>query len=356
LEGRWYAWRRAVNRGRYGVARRLGCLRGRVHHKPLRLVMFVTLSCPLSCRWCPFSEMSSRAVVQLGPVESPPASLVASLKKVLNRYPTIETLELTGGEPLLHQGIWAATRTAAARNVAVNVSTNGVLVLEHLSEMAAAPMSHVNVSLNAVNAAEYGEITGADDDMFDRVCRGISEIVRLRKKNPILRRISVSWVCHRANYHRIPAAIGLAEELGVDEADFYNLIPYGSGGFDVDKCLYTDDRDVIQLLGSIPAPRGNLEVVLPRLYPRRRESIPCTQPFTTLVVYPDDSVAPCCVMLHPRVGRATGAGDVWNDVTLRRWREQLLEGNGPPGALCHVCPWSVTEYRPAYVPVRQGIR
>jgi len=222
--------------------------------------------------------------------------------------------------------------------------------------VAAAPISHLNVSLNAVNVAEYREITGADGDMFARVRRGINEIVRLREKNFSLRRISVSWVCHRANYHHIPAAIRLAEELRVDQANFYNLIPYGAGGFDAGRCLYTDDSDVVQLLRGIGAPRNNLEVVLPRLYPRRRESIPCSQPFTTLVVYPDDSVAPCCVMLHPKVGTVTERGDVWNEVTLRRWREDLLEGDDPPGALCRVCPWSVTEYRPAYVPTQKGIR
>jgi MoaA/NifB/PqqE/SkfB family radical SAM enzyme len=279
-----------------------------------------------------------------------------TLRTALDRYSTIEDLELTGGEPLLCPDIWRAARLAVSRGVRVKLSTNGVFLQDQIQEIGRAGIFHLNVSLNAVSPDQYRQVTGNDRATFDHILEGLEGMLRARRAQNGPGTVSLSWVCHRGNYELIPRAIDLAERVKVDQVIFYNLIPYGAGGFDRTQCLYRDDRQVLQLLGGIRPRHSNLRVILPRLYPRANTPILCTQPFTTLVICPDQSVAACCVMPYSRVGELTGNHDPWNAEKLRDWRRQLLEGNGVSEALCQVCPWSVTVHRPWYVPAHREIR
>ncbi len=80
---------------------------------------------------------------------------------------------LTGGEPLVRKGICALIRkmTAMAGVQEVVLTTNGVLLEDLASQLAAAGLMRVNVSLDTLNPLKFQRI--AKRDHFRRVLRGI---------------------------------------------------------------------------------------------------------------------------------------------------------------------------------------
>ncbi|CAB3857438.1 GTP 3',8-cyclase MoaA [Achromobacter denitrificans] len=76
----------------------------------------------------------------------------------------VSKVRLTGGEPLLRRGIAAlAGAIAAMPGLAdLSVSTNGTQLARHAQSLRAAGVDRLNVSLDTLDAAAFGQITGRD--------------------------------------------------------------------------------------------------------------------------------------------------------------------------------------------------
>lgn len=87
-------------------------------------------------------------------------------------------VKITGGEPLVRKD--AATLIGMLNNVEgieeVSLTTNGVLLREHLAELIKNGLKSVNISLDTMDRNSYREITGSDD--FDKVIEAIHAAVR----------------------------------------------------------------------------------------------------------------------------------------------------------------------------------
>jgi cyclic pyranopterin phosphate synthase len=85
----------------------------------------------------------------------------------------ISKVRVTGGEPLVRKGIYAflaeLSRLPGIRDL--SLTTNGVLLAEHIDELWSAGVSRINVSLDTLTPARYRQITGMD--AFQRVWDGI---------------------------------------------------------------------------------------------------------------------------------------------------------------------------------------
>ncbi len=86
----------------------------------------------------------------------------------------ITKIRVTGGEPLVRQDACRFIRQAAALPGIndLSLTTNGVLLREHLAELREAGISRLNISLDTLDRDKFARITG--QDAFDRVWDGIT--------------------------------------------------------------------------------------------------------------------------------------------------------------------------------------
>lgn len=130
---------------------------------------------------------------------------------------------ITGGEPLVRRDcvylVERLTRMPGVRQV--SMTTNGILLKEHLEELTAAGLSGVNISLDTMDPDRYREITGSSK--LDAVLDSIEAAVRAGLKvkiNSVLEKGVNDWDW--------PALIALAKKKDID-VRFIEMMPIGEG-------------------------------------------------------------------------------------------------------------------------------
>lgn len=119
----------------------------------------ITDRCNLKCYYCtPFSEfqylrrrdiLSHEEIVLLSE-----AAVSAGISKI----------RLTGGEPMVRKGVMALCRRLSAIEGldGMALTTNGMLLEKRASELSAAGIKRINVSLDSLNRKRFFKITGVD--------------------------------------------------------------------------------------------------------------------------------------------------------------------------------------------------
>lgn len=178
----------------------------------------VTDRCDLRCRYCMPAEgvewlehdsiLSYEQIVRL-------VRLAAGLG--------IDTVRLTGGEPLVRRGlnrlIWALKSIPGIRTV--TLTTNGVLLAEQLPALCAAGLDGVNISLDTLDRAQYAAITRRD--LLPRALEGLEAAL----KQPGLK-VKLNCVPMGENDDHLIPLTALARERGLD-VRFIELMPIGLG-------------------------------------------------------------------------------------------------------------------------------
>ena len=134
----------------------------------------------------------------------------------------IGSFRITGGEPLVRKGcvrlVSMLKETPGVRRV--TMTTNGVLLGEHLDGLLDAGLDAVNISLDTLDRGQYKAITGMDE--LDRV---LASIRRAAGKLPV--RINCV-ICREINDDAPGELATLARDLPVD-VRFIELMPIGAG-------------------------------------------------------------------------------------------------------------------------------
>ncbi|RKX31887.1 MAG: radical SAM protein, partial [Verrucomicrobia bacterium] len=130
------------------------------------LRMSVTADCNLNCIYCPGAQRR---------IPAPPADLLINVAQAAARL-GFRKIRLTGGEPLLREDIvQLVSRLAAIPGLKeICLTTNGTFLEQRAHQLAAAGLTRVNVSLDAVSPDRYRRITGGD---VEPVLRGIEAAV-----------------------------------------------------------------------------------------------------------------------------------------------------------------------------------
>ena len=133
----------------------------------------------------------------------------------------IGSFRITGGEPLVRKGcvrlVSMLKETPGVRRV--TMTTNGVLLGEHLNGLLDAGLDAVNISLDTLDRGQYKAITGMDE--LDRV---LASIRRAAGKLPV--RINCV-ICRGINDDAPGEMATLARDLPVD-VRFIELMPIGA--------------------------------------------------------------------------------------------------------------------------------
>jgi cyclic pyranopterin phosphate synthase len=133
----------------------------------------------------------------------------------------IDHFRITGGEPLVRKN--CVELIAMLKKIPgvsrIGMTTNGVLLQEHLERLLEAGLDAVNISLDTINREQYRTITGRDES--DRV---LAAIRLAAGKLPV--RINCV-ICHGINDDAPPELAALAKEMPVD-VRFIELMPIGA--------------------------------------------------------------------------------------------------------------------------------
>lgn len=149
----------------------------------------------------------------------------------------VRKVRLTGGEPLTRKNI--AFLISSIKKVPgiedLSLTTNGILLEKYATEIAAAGLNRVNVSIDSFDPARYGEITRGGD--LDVVLRGLSAA-----EEAGLRPIKINMVPIRGlNYDEVIdfARLTLDSEYHVR---FIEFMPSGHNDYwSRDKYITTDE-------------------------------------------------------------------------------------------------------------------
>lgn len=134
----------------------------------------------------------------------------------------VRRFRITGGEPLVRKG--CAALVAMIRQIPgaerIAMTTNGLLLAEHLDDLLAAGLDAVNISLNATDPEQYRRITGTDG------AERVLETIRMAAARLPVR---VNCVVQREINGEAPESLALlAREMPVD-VRFIEMMPVGAG-------------------------------------------------------------------------------------------------------------------------------
>lgn len=151
-------------------------------------------------------------------------------------YLGVKKYKITGGEPLVRLGCEALIRQIKSIPGVeeVTLTTNGVVLKEHLPALQEAGLEHVNISLDTLEREKYRQITGFDQ--LDAVFAGLKAAVSSGlsvKVNAVLQK--------GVNEEEWSSLLQLAREYPVD-VRFIELMPIGFGraGAGVDNSRLLD--------------------------------------------------------------------------------------------------------------------
>lgn len=135
----------------------------------------------------------------------------------------IKTIKITGGEPFVRKdAIRLIARIKSFPKIEnVTITTNGVLLAEHLDELKSINIDGINVSLDTLNPRIFEQITGRDE--FDKVWNGITKSIEYGIPTKI------NCVPQKGiNDHELLNLADLAVQMPVD-VRFIEMMPIGYG-------------------------------------------------------------------------------------------------------------------------------
>ena len=191
----------------------------------------VTDRCNLRCRYCMPEGIERVPMKELLTYEE--IAFVCAQAAALG----ISCFRITGGEPLVRKNcavlVSLLKKTPGIRQIAM--TTNGVLLAEHLEELLDAGLGSVNISLNTTDREQYKAITGADE--LDKV---LASIRLAAGRLPV----KINCVVQPGFNDGAPLKLAaLAAELPVD-VRFIEMMPIGAG-----KDLQTvPNSDVLRMI------------------------------------------------------------------------------------------------------------
>lgn len=169
---------------------------GRRPSKPLTLLFLVNRGCNLRCRFCDLWEGR----------ENVPVARALGLFDEAAAIGT-RTAVLTGGEPLLHPGLYEIVAGAAARGLSVNVTTNGTLVERHWERLVRAPIQSLSMSVDGLPET-HDRLRGRKGS-FETTWRALERVVREGRFDPC-----VYFTVTRENVGELVAVWRMVRALG----------------------------------------------------------------------------------------------------------------------------------------------
>ena len=169
------------------------------------LISYVTNECNLRCPMCSIWKRDEPK----GHKDEMSGEEWRAVVRSAERLGT-SLLVISGGEPLLKEGIFDIIREASGRGISVHLCSNGTtLTPENVDGLWEAGLDSISVSLDGWEAEIHDAIRGPG--VFDKAVRGV---LRLRERAPDIR-IGINFVINKRNFRDMFRMVSFSESLGV---------------------------------------------------------------------------------------------------------------------------------------------
>jgi len=133
-----------------------------------KLRISLTSGCNLACTYC---VPQGNPVIKTQRQEGLSAKQFAALVEKIHRINPLDSVRLTGGEPLLYRELPYLTEAIADMGIEVGMTTNALLLKKHIATLYQAGLRNVNISLDAADPVIFYRMTGSLK--YEDVCQGI---------------------------------------------------------------------------------------------------------------------------------------------------------------------------------------
>jgi len=196
------------------------------------LRLAVTDRCNLRCTYC----MPAEGIAYLPEKKLLSWEEMLRIVHVLNQL-GIRKVRITGGEPFVRPGLMDFLQELAKiKNLEICLTTNGVLLENHLDSLLNLGIKNVNLSLDSLDSERFFKITRRND--FDQVYRNL---MRMIEANFIVKLNAV--VMHGMNETDILPLVNFTEKHPVS-VRFIEEMPFNGSGL-VEEKLFWDYRRIL---------------------------------------------------------------------------------------------------------------
>lgn len=170
---------------------------------------FITEQCNFNCPMCHVVE-SRKKRLKLSQLT------YQDIKKVIDQGSHYGfSLQLSGGEPLLHPQIIKIIKYAHKKRVVTGLVTNGLLLKKYAKELVNSGLDFLAVSLDGPDEkTQYKR--GYVKNSFDLIIDGIKEVVSLRKNNKFPN-IRIATVITKNNLNNFEKIYSIIKDLKIDQ-------------------------------------------------------------------------------------------------------------------------------------------
>lgn len=261
---------------------------GEVYSFPEDITIHVSNRCNYKCIMC--TEWRKPETTDLS------ATVLDNISPIL---PFVNTVYITGGEPLLYKHLEKVFRLAATSKCDVSMVTNGSLFTDKSIQMLFDHrLSKVKFSLDAATAKTYKKIRGGD---LARIWTNISRLVETKRRyNLSFPRVEIGFVAMRSNIHELSKFIVLAKSIGVDHIYVSYCHVHFEEMFDESLFHIQEESDRQLILASTVAESVGMSLSLPPLFRDNgnnkfnRKASTCYAPWRSMFLWSNGDVSMCC--------------------------------------------------------------
>ena len=237
-------------------------------------------------------------------------------KHILDSY-NFHFLGLHGwGEPLLNPELFDMLKYAKSQGVITNLTTNGILVEEHVTDLLDSGLNDLAFGIYSV-------------DFLDRFQSGLEKLLNKRsQRNLDIPKTYFDITIYRDNYNEIPDLIETTIDLGIDAIILHRLFNVYKVDHDVEYITKEEEETLFRKVRNL-SKEGRYKIYLPR-----RHSLPCIYVKRSIFVSWDGKVTPCCYLPDYLLGNALND----NIKTILRARREFI-GNMHTHSVCAECIW-----------------
>jgi SynChlorMet cassette radical SAM/SPASM protein ScmF len=153
----------------------------------------------------------------------------------------LNSVKLTGGEPLLHPDFVKIVDLLYEKNLSVNIETNGTRMTADLAlHLKEKKVNFISISLDGAIAETHDAFRGVKG-CFDQAVQGIRYLVEAGYHPQVIMSL------HDGNLNEIEALVHLAESLGAGSVKFNIIQPSGRGEIFIKRGRSLDIKKLIDI-------------------------------------------------------------------------------------------------------------
>ena len=293
------------------------------------------------------------------------------------------TLTFSGfGEPLMHPDIIEMIRRARARDLRVEIITNGTRLDAGMADaLAVLGVAQVTVSVNGGDEAAFASMRQGS---LRRTLEGVAALRDIRRRRKIPLHIGLACVATRRNAYSLPSLLHTARDLEIDFVSISNVVPHTAEM--AEETLYERTAFLTNPAPDAWRPRVELarmdrnDLTRPLLQAIEDEVLVTPPPATDagswrnhcrfahegmLAVTSDGRVAPCLSLMRSHTAFVNGQAktvtgvvvghvdetplvQIWRAPAFREFRRRVRAFDFPPCFGCGPCPLSETNQDDCY--------